>query len=87
MNVILTSEEVAVVMSLVVSRVLDHAPISDAAKETIRQWRKDHDVGGEEVNQFAFVFNEALGNHIDGRTARMIQRRGQIRVPAVMENA
>ncbi|MSQ41528.1 MAG: hypothetical protein EXR65_00590 [Dehalococcoidia bacterium] len=86
MNVILTNEEVQVVASLVVSLVLESAPISEAGKETLRRWRKVYDVGGAELNAFALRFNEALGNHIDQRTTRMVQRRGQVRVSTIVEH-
>ena len=85
MNVILNIDEVHTVLTLVTSQVLDHVDLSDEAKKAVRDWRRDHAVGGSELDGFAVVFNEAIGNHLDERTTRMVRRRGKVRISAAQE--
>lgn len=85
MNVILNVDEVHTVLTLVTSQVLDHVDLSDEAKEAVRNWRRDHALGGGDLDEFVVVFNEAIGNHLDDRTTRMLRRRGSTRISAAEE--
>ena len=85
MNVILNVDEVHTVLTLVTSQVLDHVELSDEAKEAVRNWRRDHALGGGDLDEFVVVFNEAIGNHLDDRTTRMLRRRGSLRISAAEE--
>ena len=85
MNVVLNVEEVHTVISLVTSGVLDHADLSEPTKQTIRDWRRAHEPGSIDLDAYAVVFNEAIGNRIDERTTRMVRGRGKTRFSAVEE--
>ena len=85
MNVVLNVEEVYTVMSMVTSQVLDHVDISKKSKDAIRQWRQSHDVNTTDLDEYAEVFNEALGTLIDERTTRMLRRRGKMRISSTEE--
>lgn len=82
MNVILNTEEAHVVLSLVTSSVLDHTALSDEAKERIRAWRRDNNIGTKDLDGFTERLNEAIGNFIDERTRRMLRQRGKVKVQA-----
>jgi hypothetical protein len=82
MNVILNTEEAHVVLSLVTSSVLDHTELSDEAKERIRAWRRDNNIGTKDLDGFTERLNEAIGNFIDERTRRMLRQRGKVKVQA-----
>jgi hypothetical protein len=84
MNVILNTDEAHVVMTLVTSQVLDHLPeLSPEARERIRAWRREHDLGTSGLDEFTERLNEAVGNLIDERTRRMMRQRGKVKVPGV----
>ncbi len=85
MNVILNIDEVHTVLTLVTSQVLDHVDLSDDAKEAVRSWRHDRALGNADLDEFAAVFNEAIGNHLDDRTTRFLRRRGSLRISAAEE--
>ena len=82
MNVVLNVEEVHAVISLVTSQVLDHVDVSEETKQAVRQWRRAHDLETTGLDDYAALFNEALGNSIDERTTRMLRRRGKVRISA-----
>ena len=82
MNVVLNVDEVHAVLTLVTSQVLDHVELSPEAKETIRTWRRDRNLGSKELNGFAEVMNKSIGTYIDENTTRMLRRRGGQRVSA-----
>jgi hypothetical protein len=85
MNVVLNTEEVHGVMTLVTSHVIDHAGLSPKAVEAIRGWRRERDDGTTGLDEFSETMNEAIGTHIDERTTRMLRKRGKIRVSARTE--
>ena len=85
MNVILNTDEVHAVLSLVTAQVLDHVELSDDAKKQIRAWRREHDLSTVGLDEFAVTVNEAIGNFIDERTTRFLRKRGKIRVSASSE--
>lgn len=85
MNVILNVDEVETVLMLVTSQVLDHVDLSDKSKDAVRSWRRAHSVGTPDLDEYAEVLNEAIGNHIDERTTRMLRRRGKMRLSAAEE--
>ena len=87
MNVILNTDEVQAVISLVTSQVMDHVELSAEAKEAVRRWRRERDPGTPGLDEYALVFNEKIGNFIDARTTRMMRRRGKQRVSASEERA
>jgi hypothetical protein len=80
MNVILNTEEVHAVLSLVTSSVIDHVDLSEETKEKVRAWRRDRTMGTPELDEFTEVLNEAVGNFIDERTRRMLRQRGKVKV-------
>jgi hypothetical protein len=82
MNVILNVDEVQAVVALVTSQVLDHVELSDGAREAVRLWRREHDLGTKGLDEFGERFNAALGTHIDEQTTRYLRRRGSMRVSA-----
>jgi hypothetical protein len=85
MNVILNTDEVHAVLTLVTAHVLDHVELSDEAKKQIRAWRREHDPSTVGLDEFAETMNEAIGNFIDQRTTRFLRKRGKIRVSASTE--
>lgn len=85
MNVVLNVEEVHTVIALVTSQVIDGVGLSTRGKEAIRRWRREHDVGTTGLNEYAVVFNEAIGNHIDEQTTRMLRRRGKVHISVAEE--
>ena len=82
MNVILNVEEVHTVISLVTSQVLDHVDLAEKSKAAVRRWREERDVDTIGLDEYAAVFNQALGNLIDERTTRMLRQRGKLRISA-----
>ncbi len=85
MNVVLNTEEVHGVLTLVTSYVIDSAGLSPKAVETIRGWRRERDDSTTGLDEFTETLNVAIGNFIDERTTRMLRRRGKIRVSASTE--
>lgn len=85
MNVILNTDEVHGVLTLVTSQVLDHVELSDEAKRKVRDWRRGREPGTSGLNDFTETLNEALGNYIDERTTRMLRKRGKLKVSARTE--
>lgn len=82
MNVILNVDEVHTVVSLVTAQVLDHVELAQKTRDAVRQWRREHEPGTTGLDDYAAVFNEAVGNFIDERTTRMLRKRGKVRVSA-----
>lgn len=85
MNVVLNTEEVHGVLTLVTSHVIDNAGLSLKAIETIRGWRRERDDGTTGLDDFTETLNVAIGNQIDERTTRMLRKRGKVRVSASTE--
>lgn len=83
MNVILNTDEVHAVLSLVSAQVIDHVDLSESARKAIREWRRAHDIGRAGLEEFTETLNVALGNHIDERTTRMMRVRGALKVKGV----
>ncbi len=79
MNVVLNTEEAHVVLTLVSAQVLDHVELSDDAREKIRAWRRDRNVGTVPLDGFTLELNEAIGTYIDERTRRMVRSRGKLK--------
>ncbi|MCC6238247.1 MAG: hypothetical protein IT299_11855 [Dehalococcoidia bacterium] len=82
MNVILNVDEVQAIVALVSAQVLDNVDLSSEAKEAIRAWRREHDLGTKGLDEYAERFNGALGTSIDEQTTRYLRRRGSMRVSA-----
>ncbi len=85
MNVILNTEEVHAVLSLVTAQVLDHVELSADAKKSVRAWRRAHDLDTVGLDEFTETMNTAIGNFIDERTTRYLRKRGKIKVSASTE--
>jgi hypothetical protein len=85
MNVILNTDEVNAVLTLVTAQVLDHVDLSTDAKKQVRAWRRAHDIDTTGLDEFAETMNAALGNFIDERTTRYLRKRGKIKVSAKTE--
>lgn len=85
MNVILNTDEVNAVLTLVSAQVLDHVDLSTDAKKQVRAWRRAHDLDTTGLDEFAETLNTALGNFIDERTTRYVRKRGKIKVSAKTE--
>jgi hypothetical protein len=86
-NVILNTDEVHSVLTLITAHILDHVDVSDDAKKKIRAWRREHDVQTFGLDEFAEKMNDAIGNHIDARTTRYLRKRGSLKVSANTELA
>ncbi len=82
MNVILNVDEVHAVLTLVTAQVLDNVELSDGAREAIRAWRREHDLGTQGLDEYGATFNAALGTYIDEQTTRYLRKRGSMRVSA-----
>ena len=80
MNVVLNTDEVNAVMSLITAQLIDHAGLSEAAKKAVRDWRRDLAPGTIPLDEFTLRLNAAIGNFIDERTTRMMRTRGQLKV-------
>lgn len=78
-RVILDEEESQSYMSLIVSQVLDQVELSDAAGETIREWRSSLESGSEPLLAFTEALNESLAGKIDEELSRQIRRRDYYR--------
>ena len=76
MNVILNADEVQAVLARVAGAVLDQVELTSAGAAAVREWRKHRSPGTKEADAFAVLFNEAIGNHIDERTNRMLRLKG-----------
>jgi hypothetical protein len=79
MNVVLNTDEANTVMSIITGQLIDQAGLSEAAKKTIREWRRDLAPGTVPLDGFTLRLNEAIGNFIDERTTRMMRTRGQVK--------
>ena len=80
MNIVMNTDEALAVLTLVSAQVLDHVELSDAGKQAIRDWRRDHAPATAPLDAFTEHLNEALGNFIDERTTRMMRTRGTLKV-------
>ena len=83
MNVILNTDEVHAVLTLVSAQVIDHVELSEAGRKLIRDWRRDHAMDTADLDELTGEVNVALGNHIDERTTRMMRIRGALKVKKV----
>jgi hypothetical protein len=79
MNVILNTHEAHVVLTLVTSVVLDHVELSPAARDQVREWRRERALETAGLDEFTVDLNEAIGNYIDERTQRMMRVRGKVK--------
>ncbi len=77
MQVILDTDEAWSLMSVIASYVIDHSGVSQDGKSKMRRWRTDRAVGTVEMDGLAVSVNEALGTHLDEKTARTVRRRGR----------
>jgi len=77
MNVILNVDEAEAILGLVTSKVLDNIDLPEATRERIRDWRRRRVLGTAELDTFAAGLNEAIGNHLDERTTKMLRQRGR----------
>ncbi len=80
MNILLNVDEAHAVITRVTSAALDAVTLSDAAREAIREWRKNRTLGTRELDDFTLALNEAIGNYIDERTTRRLRLRGGLYV-------
>jgi hypothetical protein len=80
MNVVLNTEEAHTVLSLVTAQVLDHVDLSEEAREEVRRWRRERELGTVKLDEFSEQLNEAIGTYIDERTRRMVRQRGKLKV-------
>jgi hypothetical protein len=76
MNVLLNVEEAQAVLVRMTGAMLDGVELSEAARDAIRDWRKNRTAGTRELDDFTVELNEALGNYIDERTTRRLRLRG-----------
>ncbi len=77
MQIVFETDEAWSLMSIITSYVVDHSGVSQDGKAKMRRWRSDRALGTVEMDDLATAFNEALGTHLDEKTARMIRRRGR----------
>jgi hypothetical protein len=80
MNVVLNADESHVMLTLVSSLLLDNVELSEDSRKQIRDWRRDHDPGSSQLEEFTLFLNERIGNHIDERTTRMMRVRGKRKI-------
>ena len=80
MNVVMNTDEAHVVLTLVTSQILDHLQMSEEGREVVRSWRRSHNLGSGDLDEFAIELNEAVGNFIDENTRRMVRQRGKLKV-------
>ena len=80
MNVVMNTDEAHVVLSLVTSQILDHLQMSEEGREVVKTWRRSHNLGSSDLDEFAIELNEAVGNFIDENTRRMVRQRGKLKV-------
>ena len=80
MNVVLNTDEVNAVMSLITAQLIDQAGLTEPAKKAVREWRRDLAPGTIPLDGLTLRVNTAIGNFIDERTTRMMRTRGQLKV-------
>ena len=80
MNVVMNTDEAHVVLSLVTSQILDHLQMSEEGREVVKSWRRSHNLGSGDLDEFAIELIEAVGNFIDENTRRMVRQRGKLKV-------
>jgi hypothetical protein len=85
MQIILEVDEAWSLMTVITSYAIDKSGVSQDGKQAIRRWRTDRASGTVEMDQLAIAMNEALGTHLDEKTARMIRQKG--RYQSVREKA
>ncbi len=77
MQIVIEPDEAWSLMTVITSYAIDHAGLSQDGKQLVRRWRTQRAVGSVEMNAVAVAMNEALGTHIEERTARQVRRRGR----------
>jgi hypothetical protein len=80
MNVVLNTNEVHLLLTLVSAQLLDHVELSDKGKKVVQEWRRVRSPGAGELDALTVVVNERLGNDIDERTTRMMRTKGRLKV-------
>ncbi len=76
MQVILDVHECWSLMTLMVSRTIDHAGVGGEGKAALRRWRSDHAEGTAPMAELTIAMNEALGSALDEKTYRLIRKKG-----------
>jgi hypothetical protein len=77
MQIILEVDEAWSLMTVISSYAIDKSGVSQDGKQAIRRWRTGRASGTVEMDQLAVAVNEALGTHLDEKTARMIRQKGR----------
>jgi len=77
MQIVIETDEAWSLMSLITSYVIDKSGVSQEGKQAIRKWRTDRAIGTVEMDALAVALNEAMGTHIDEKTARKVHKRGR----------
>ena len=77
MQIVIETDEAWSLMSVISSYVIDKSGVSQDGKQAIRKWRTDRAVGTLEMDALAVALNEAIGTHIDKKTARKVHTRGR----------
>jgi hypothetical protein len=77
MQIILEVDEAWSLMTVITSYAIDKSGVSQDGKQALRRWRTGHASGTVEMDQLAIAMNEALGTHLDEKTARMIRQKGR----------
>ena len=77
MQIILEVDEAWSLMTVITSHAIDKSDLSKEGKQAVRRWRTDRASGTVEMDQLAIAMNEALGTHLNEKTARMIRQKGR----------
>ena len=77
MQIVIEPDESWSLMTVITSYAIDHAGLSADGRQAVRRWRTQRAAGSVEMDALAVAMNEALGTHIDERTARQVRRRGR----------
>ena len=65
----MNTDEAHVVLTLVTSQILDHLQMSEEGREVVKSWRRSHNLGSGDLDEFEIELNEAVGNFIDEKTS------------------
>ena len=77
MQIVMEPDEANSLMSVITSYVIDHAGLSQDAKQRLRKWRTDRPAGSPEMGSLAVAMNQALGSYIEEKTDRQLRQKGR----------
>lgn len=77
MQLRLDQDEAWSLMMLVTAHAIDTSGVSQAGKQKIRQWQRNHAEGSPAMKELAVEINQALDSYLEESTNRQVRRKGR----------